>query len=45
MNNIQIYATQKKKKDLQDYASKNKVSMSSVLWEAFYKLIGKSMPK
>lgn len=42
---MQIYDNKQKKKDLKEYARANDVSMSHALWEAFYKLIGKPMPK
>ncbi len=41
---MQIYHTKQRHKDLKEYAKSQDKSMSQVLWEAFYQLIGKPMP-
>lgn len=41
---MQIYHTPQRYKDLKEYAEKQGKSRSQILWEAFYKLIGKPMP-
>ena len=42
---MQLYSTPQRKKDLKDYAYKHRKTMAQVMWESFYKLIGKPMPK
>ena len=44
IKDMQIYHTEKRYNDLKQYAEKHNKSMTAVLWEAFYKLIGKPMP-